>query len=69
MLPVDEPLGDEQQLVVPDNVLRAPDELECVVERLCVETPDLLAREQVVLVSTEIPDGPLRRAPISVGVV
>ena len=47
MLPVDEPLGDEQQLVVTDNVLRAPDELERVVERLCVEAPDLLAREQV----------------------
>jgi hypothetical protein len=46
MLPVDEPLGDEQQLVVTDDVLRAPDELERVVERLCIEAPDLLAREQ-----------------------
>ena len=64
MLPVDESLGDEQQLVVADDVLRAPDELERVVERLGIEAPDLLAREQVVLVRTHIPDGTLRQPPI-----
>jgi hypothetical protein len=31
MLPVDKPLGDEQQLVVTVSVLRALDELERVV--------------------------------------
>src|SRR5262249_17736451 len=64
VLPVDETLGDEQQLVVADNVLRAPDELERVVQRLSVEAPDLLPCEQVVLVRPYVPNGTLRQAPI-----
>ena len=69
MLPVDEPLGDEQQLVVTDNVLRAPDELERVVERLCIEAPDLLAREQVsTRYARRSPMGRCARRRSSVGV-
>src|SRR5438128_735341 len=36
-------------------------ELKRVVERLGVEGPDLLAREQVILVSTHIREGTLRQ--------
>src|SRR2546425_12322034 len=67
LLPINESFGDEQQLVVADDVLGTPDELQRVVERLGVEGPDLLAREQVILVRTHIREGTLRQPLVLVG--
>src|SRR5437588_51297 len=44
-----------------------PDKLESVIERLRADVPDLLPREEVVLVRPLIRDGTLRKPPILVG--
>ena len=66
VLPVDQPLGREQQLALADDVLRLTNELESAFECGSGEAPDLLPREQIVFVGADVANRPLGDPPLFV---
>ena len=63
-LPVDQPLGGREELVVADDLLGSPNEVQRAIERRAGEAPDLLPREQVILIRPHIGDRPFSDALI-----
>ena len=56
VLPVDHPLGGQEQLTLANNFFRLSDELKCAIERGTAEAPDLLARAQIEVVGAGVSD-------------